>query len=234
MRNGLIPTFEEWVAYCFTQGYADFNARSDSPDYDAALARSDRFAAIPVDVLGGYLIRLLHAPAFIADQYTDDQIGDGTWYLFGVGSSYFSEVFARGRLPQDVQIKCMSEVATIYLELYDHVCCKRGKDPEGEFINSLNVDVAVYMIWDMDSIEGAVMRVRGTPHLVEPGLHVLETILCGCRTSSCLASALHGLGHIHGVHPRRTEQIIDAFLADRMIPDWLRLYALWARKGSVL
>ncbi len=71
------------------------------------------------------------------------------------------------------------------------------------------------------------------PHLVEPGFGVLETVLAKCRTSSCLMSALHGLGHIQMENPRRVEQIIDEFLSKRQIPMWLHEYAMSARKGAV-
>ena len=51
MGDGPIPTFEEWVDYCFRQGYADFHAK-----YASVRARVERFVLLPVDVLAGYVI----------------------------------------------------------------------------------------------------------------------------------------------------------------------------------
>ena len=114
---------------------------------------------------------------------------------------------------------------------------------ETELHGEKGIDCAVYMIWDMDHIESSVMCPELWPHLVEPGIGVLETVLTKCRTSACLISALHGIGHIYGYLTRqghtektitaRLQSIVDSFLKNRSMPDWLREYALEAREGHV-
>jgi len=236
MENRQVPTFDEWVEYCFTRGYREFNRDSSLPESGDADTAS-RFLCLNPVALGEYLIALFEAPTFIADRYTDDQIGDAVWFLFGIASSYFHTIFSE-QTPVTLQVKCMSSVLSMYTGVLDRVCCKRGSDPEGRYTNSLKVDIAVYMVWDMDSIEIPLCHPAGSPHLVSPAFEVLEGILTSCQTSTCLASALHGLGHIRDGHPQRVEHIISRFLAHRRlgrrrIRGWLQTYAELAKHGCV-
>ncbi len=227
------PSFEEWVAYCFTQGWADFHARAGSPEYEQAQLRTQRFANLEPALLARYVIRLFRDPAAVAARYADNQIGNATWFLFGVASGYF-QYLPSDPVPRDLQIECIASVATLYTDLFDRFCCKRGAEPDGDFRNELTVDGAVYMIWDMDCIECAAMFPNQAPHLVDPSFAALETVLAQCRTSTCQVSALHGLGHLHMYHPQRVERIIDDFLISRSTAMWVCEYACNARKGSVL
>ncbi len=220
------PSFDEWVDYCFTRAHADFGAYARDDD---ARERSDRFGALDITTVARHLVRLFRSPAFIADQYTDDQIGAALWFLFGIGSGYFTEL-RDDAVPRDLQADCMASVSTLYAGLLDHVCCRRGTDPDSDYSDGPRLDVAVYMIWDMDCIEGGVAHT----HLVNPGFEVLATVLKQCRTSTCRISALHGLGHLHRYHSDRVERIIDQFLTRDDVPDWLRGYATRARTGMVL
>lgn len=230
MREQAPPSFDEWVEYCFTQGYADF--RSADIEDEAYVAREERFLGLDPVLLAGYIVRLFRAPSFIADRYTDEQIGQATWFLFGVASEYFSELIAAG-IPQDLQVECITSMATLYTDLFDRVCGRRGEDPDTDYCNALEVDGAVYMIWDMGSHVGAIMFPEKTEYLVQPGFDVLDAVLTRCRTSSCLISALHGLGHLKHYHPQRVEQVIDRFLATRRPPAWVREYATQARTGYI-
>ncbi len=232
MERHPAPSLDDWVEYCFTQGYADSNFRDGSPGYEEANDRADMFCSFDPIVLADYVTRIFGSPGFITQRYSDQQIADATWYLFGFASGYFSDLFSKA-VPSETQVRCMDLVATFYTDLFDLVCGKRGTDPDTHYTDSLSVDIAVYMIWDMDGIEGAVLFPDRNPHLAESGFAVLKTVLEKCRTSSCLMSALHGLGHIQMENPRRAEQIIDEFLSKRQIPIWLHEYAMSARKGAV-
>ncbi|MCA9277545.1 MAG: hypothetical protein H6815_02005 [Phycisphaeraceae bacterium] len=239
MCNDQTPTFEEWVEYCFTQGYADFSGYSEDIDTPAADVREIRFHRIHDETLTDYLIRLFVAPEFIADRYTDDQIADATWFLFGIASSYLHHV-RESIVPVEKQITCLRAVASMYLNLYDKVCGDRGRSPDidltsltGNYSHT-KIDGAVYMIWDMDCISSPFTFPKEFPHLVDPGFEVLSIILQECKLSTCHISALHGLGHEHYKYPDRCEAIIDQFLSTRRIPEWVREYALLARVGGVM
>ncbi len=134
MCEQVIPSFEEWVEYCFTQGYSDFNSSSKAEDSVAAderFERAERFVSLDPPLLASYVAKLFRTPSFVASRDTDDQIGDGTWFLFGVASSYFCELRSR-QVPKRLQIECMSSVTTMYTDLFDRVCCKRGTDLDGD------------------------------------------------------------------------------------------------------
>lgn len=233
MEKHPAPSFDDWVEYCFTQAYVDFSFPSGGSGYEEADVRADKFCCFDPIVLADYITTLFGSPGFIAQRYSDEQIADATWYLFGVASCYFGELFSDA-VPTETQVRCMDLVATFYTDLFDLVCGKRGTDPDTDYTNSLSVDVAVYMIWELGNIGGAVMIPGRYPHVAESGFGVLKTVLEKCRTSSCLMSALHGLGHIQMDNPERVEQIIDDFLSNRQIPMWLHEYAMRAREGAVL
>jgi hypothetical protein len=227
-----LPTFDAWVDYCFTRGDQDFHADPNGSDYAVVQARSAPFLNIDPPVLANYVIALFENPEFIADKYTDDQIGKAVWFLFGTGSEYFYDLRSDD-IEQSLQVRCICSVETLYLRLFDRVCCMRGKNPNGEY-GDTEPDSAVSMIWDMGCMNGAIIDGKQWPHLVKPGLQVLENVLMKSRTSTCMVSALHGLGHILNFHPQHCKRIIDGFLAEREVPEHVHDYALAARSGCIL
>ena len=231
--KALLPTFDAWVDYCFTQADQDFHAGPYGPDHAVVQARSVLFLNIDPPVLADYIITLFENPEFIANQYTDDQIGKAVWFLFGLGSDYFHDLLSDS-VEKSLQVRCMYSVETLYLRLFDRVCCMRGENPKGEYLDT-EPDGAVHMIWDMGHIAGWVDDKR-FPHLFEPGLQVLENILMKSRTSTCMLSALHGLGHIFSFDPRHQycERLIDRFLSEREVTEEVHDYAIAARSGGVL
>jgi hypothetical protein len=230
------PTFDEWVEYCFTRGEREFRDDPDLPAMSDPRA-SNRFHCMAPIVMAEYFIKLFESPGFVAERYTDDQVADGVWFIFGVSSGYFHDVFSEP-VPEALQVRCMSSVLTMYTDLFDRVCCKHGADPEGPYADTLKVDGAVYMIWDMDCFEAPLYHPEKWPHLIDPAFAVLGGILAKCQTSSCLVSALHGLGHIRDHYPQRVKPIINRFLRHRhigrrRIRSWLEVYAETAKNGCV-
>lgn len=224
------PTFEEWVEYCFTQKPAKRASELTWAEHQAAQELEERYGNIPPSCVAEYLSQLFRAPAWVAERYSDDAIGAGTWFLFGPASGYFWAL-ERTKVATDVQAECVSALATLYTELYDRVCCKHGTDPDGRYANEIKLDIAVYMIWE--SLEGAVFARRKTTEVAEAGWEVLEAILTRCRTSTCLQSALHGLGHLEQSHSERCGKLIGRFLRRGGVPSWLREYAQAAQVGHV-
>jgi hypothetical protein len=225
-----VPSFEDWREYCFTHGYADFHGHND----EAGIAeREERFSRVPPRVLAEYLIRLFEDSRFLRETYTAQQLADGTWFIFGLGSEYFHEVRDPG-VPAELQARVYRAMPTMYLEVYDRLCNDQGRSSE-DLSDAAALDIAVYMIWDMDCVEGAVMFPENSPHLVEPGFGVLQTVLDRCSTGACLKGALHALGHLEMYHPERVRTMVDGFLERRRdrLPAWVVEYALEAREGAV-
>lgn len=228
------PTFEDWRHYCFTLGYADFCGTSGDADEIVIERVSTYRDAVDPITLARYLTRLFNEAGSVVDKYTPGQVADATWFLFGVGSDFFHAI-RNVRVPNDLQALCYKGVSTIYTDLFDRLCNLRGTLAEDcSDSTEHRLDGAVYMIWDMDCISGAVMF--GETHLYDPAFGTLETVLDRCETASCLKSALHGLGHIYKYHPDRVESIIKQFLHSREndLPQWLVQYAKSACRGAVL
>jgi hypothetical protein len=219
-----IPTFDEWVRYCFTQGRADFKA-NDSP---IAEERRERYLSIPAPVVAEYTLRLFTKPDRIATDFSDDQIAEGVWFIF---CEYPSTWFAAD-LPADTQVCVMRAIASLYEQCFDRVCNARGVKPDDDLDSEL--DIAVFMIWDMDGIECPAINPERHPHLVEPSFEVLEVALFRCRTATCKRSALHALGHLVNVHPKRVHAMIDRYFVLPKQPRHLREYAKEVRAGEIL
>lgn len=224
-----MPTFEQWREYCFTQGHADFSTFDDA----AASERAERFLSIPAPTAADYLCTLFENAAALEALYTPDQIGDATWFIFGVGSGYFGDIRCQGA-SHDQQVRVYGSMLRMYTDLYDRLCNQRGRSLD-DHTGSDKLDIAVFMIWDMGCVEGAVMFPDTSPHLVEPGFATLRGILERCNTGSCLKGALHALGHLRDYHPERAGELIDRFISARGpgLPTWLIGYAERARSGCV-
>lgn len=225
MPPDAVPTFDEWVAYCFTQGRADSHADASR----ITAERRERFMSVPAGVVAEHTLRLFTNPARIASDFSDDQIAEGVWFIF---SEYPSTWFATDDLSADTQVGIMQSIANLYEQCFDRVCNARGAKPDDDLDSEL--DIAVFMIWDMDGIECPAFSPERHPHLLEPSFEVLETALFRCRTATCKRSALHGLGHLVNVHPKRVRAIIDRYFVLPKQPRHLREYAKEARAGEIL
>jgi hypothetical protein len=228
MSNNPIPTFDEWVSYCFTKGRADFNTlEGKSWRYNAR--RLERYTLLPPVVLADYAIRLFSDPFRLVNNFTDERIADGAWFLFSCESGYPNAWFSK-QVAFDRRIEVMRSIVDLYVNCFDLVCNRRGADPDGFYTNTLPVDIAVGMIWDMQSGIDCAMH----SGLEGSGFEVLEAALFRCRTASCKGSSLHGLGHLVDAYPDRARSMIDRFLTLPNQPEHLREYALEARTGRIL
>lgn len=220
-------TYEGWIEYAFTRGYAEFN------DPDNFALQPSPYLLLNPSTVAEYMHRFCADPPEIELMFSDDQIGDGIWFLFSIASGYWEAIRFDGVDPA-IQARCVASVANLYTRCFDRLCCKHGAEPDTDFTNDLRIDGAVYMIWDMDQLQYLVHPIGQLPHLTDLGLKVLETVLHTCRTSTCLHSALHGLGHLHDDLTPRIRTIIDGFLRARTPPAHLVQYARAAWDGYVL
>ena len=69
-------------------------------------------------LLTTYLTTLFESPSFVAERYTDNQIAEATWFLFGCGSGFIGDM-RRGAVQQDLQVRCVRSITTLYT-------CKRA------------------------------------------------------------------------------------------------------------
>ncbi|MFN0135369.1 MAG: hypothetical protein ACKVS9_04540 [Phycisphaerae bacterium] len=219
--------FSRWVNYCFTAGYKEFHGEFSDDRYEVQV----EYLNIDPAELAALISHLFESPALIQERFSRDQIADGIWFLFGVASEYFYKVREKS-VPAAQQVCCYRALKILYRELFDKIC--RDANEPGLSMQAINADKlesAIYMIWDMNYVEGAAMS-DGWPHLVEPCFEVLQAAL-DCRSAACKISALHGLGHLARYHPDRVRKMAGKAASNSNLPKWIREYAAAAREGCV-
>ena len=136
-------------------------------------------------------------------------------------------------VPVDVQVLWILAIKTLYARLFTRVC-----SPHLSHLDETGcapVNSAVYMLWDMNQLEGAAMfPEHNSGALVEPVFDVLKYAL-SLDHPACQESALHGLSHLHWVHAERVERIVGEYLQQgRARRPELIDYAKAARTGGVM
>lgn len=211
------PDFESWVDACFTRSHED--------EY------WDR-CNLSAEELVEFLARLFEAPAPLADKFTPDQLADGVWLICGCVRGFFHNAMDRS-IPEVARHRWIRAIGTLYTNLFDPLCAS----VPFELQEKDKFCVAVYMLWDMDSLTYA----QTFPELIEDCFHILHVAL-GCKSDACIMSGLHGLGHWYEraeyeseTHvARRITTIIDDFLRTRRtLSSGLVEYATAARAGRI-
>jgi hypothetical protein len=229
-----VPTFEEWVINAFMgkpwmrEEYFGGEKRPSGSPFTAAWGD---YYCPNAAILAEYMARLFEQPEYLAQEYTAEQLDAAFWFIFGVQSSYC--ITAREpEVPIRLQIRWVIAIKNLYARLFASVCSEHLghlNETNGHPLNS-----AVYMMWDMDCLEGAALfPEKNGGMLVEPVFEVLRHAL-GLRHAASQESALHGLSHLHWAHPQRVERTIDEYLArgGAARPELID-YAITAREGNV-
>lgn len=178
--------FEDWLDYCFTQGFDDFHGRS--PDPDAADERVAKFEGYSPRI-GEHILRLFESPAILSGRFTDDQLAGGVRYIFGTPSEYF--IGMKTEAPPELIGRCVRASLRMFTELFDPVCFRREAEGRPECTPD-SIEQAVIDIWD--SGFGAVATPQhATDAEFEAGLSLIEGVLKSCRSTVCLLSGVEGV-----------------------------------------
>ncbi len=211
------PSFEDWLGYCFDNPHDE--------DIDT------RFHLLQPILLSDWLIRLLSESDSYQTALPSECLARGIWFIFGVGSEYMRE-FRHTSVNKLRQGEVVLSMRNLYQNVFDKVADQGGKRPASSTNDFNDLDGSIYMIWDMNGLEGAAMF-PGEEHLIDPIFRVLEAAL-QCRTVACQIGGLHGLGHLQPHHPKRVAELIDRFTSrKRTRMPWVVQYASQARKGMV-
>lgn len=218
--------FDEWVRFVFDHPEARAHwfheDRAVERDFDA----DDPNHAV---ILVEYLTNLFENGSSLLGQYSDAQIATGLWYLFGVGSGHM-RVIGSGSAPERNLIRMIRALSTLCHQVFAKRC--------GDVLSHLSergsrLDVAVYMIWDMDGIGLGSWG----PELNSVDRAMLDTLreILMIDNTACQESALHGLGESYSEAPTEVAAIVDEWL-EKTLPkrEELIAYASAARVGDVL
>ncbi len=242
MDESPLPSFEEWVDYCFIHGSVDFSRMS--PDGEAAADDRERdILRLSKAQTATWLIDILESPSLL-QRFSNDQLGAGLWFLFGCGSNYVYEMLWGSRSNAE-RIRFVRAFNPLYMNLFEQRCVLIETNPENVSINTEALDGAAFMLWDMNGMYSVLSQYDeqvGLKVLHEPVMELIEMVLKECRTSACQTSALHAVGHAlydadYQGKPElaiRLREMIDTFTDRPQIAPWVIEYAEAARTGMIL
>jgi hypothetical protein len=243
------PTFEEWVEHCFHPGHFDPCREAEEAVRELSTLSMgavdeeygnevSRMGTIPPIEQAAFMTRLFESPQLHMGTRSDHDLTRAIWFLFSMTESdHLHRAFAKD-VPEAQRIRLIRSIGTLYTELFERVCNRHGECPEKELYDTLRLDGAVYMMWDL-GFEGLVLQ----DPLIDHSIEVLRTALMSCASSSCHMSALHGLGHAiwhfenytrEQATADRLRPLIHDYLNARKRPEWLVEYAHQALTGVVL
>ena len=233
----VVLTFQQWVEYVFDRPLSDpaWYWSHDEDGEDLNCWQPDPTTLVD------YLTRLFEEPAFLADRYTPEQLNQGFWFLFYVGSEYFGgryNVLYNASVPKSQRLRMVRSCLSLYEKLFARVCSNS--------LSHLNepghpLNLACYMWWDLGGLtpvadpqaphDAVLQDVVDIDHAK---LDVLREALA-VPSVACQESALHGLGHFRAYYRREVEDIVTDFLARHQgLRSELSEYAAKARSGAIL
>ncbi|MEM9420618.1 MAG: hypothetical protein AAGA25_16445 [Planctomycetota bacterium] len=148
MSDRGLPTHREWVDYCFTQGYSDFHRYGEATgeeEEEAILKREQRFVSVPPLWVTEQIIELQTNPVILIDRYSQSQIADGIWFIYGVGSEYYHDV-TDNKVPRELQQRCYRSLVPMYLDCLDYLSGSEEDGPDFDGKSSRSVETAIYMM----------------------------------------------------------------------------------------
>lgn len=216
-------TFEEWILFTFdhaAEGPVWYHA-FDGDVWDGS-------SETTVD----YLLRLFHDPVPALADHSDDQIGQGFWYLVGNGGGDYLRPLFDPKVPLDRRLSVLDAIPILFEKLFLPRCGDHLAHLDRTYTPPLNG--ALYMWWDIAPLGGYRDDDEELTALNAHCLAAMEAAL-EFESDACRESSLHGLGHWRYTHPERAREIIDRFLQrhrERLRPE-LERYAVSARDGCI-
>ena len=216
-RLVIVPSFEEWVDSVFRRPVTD-----EGWWWDTSQPRPLDPERAPAEALE-LLNRLFRNPEAVS-RFSDQELGQGLWFLFDSSGSSYLDLVRSSILPEQARAGCVESIFELNRELLARRC-----GDSVEEAGPWSLITTTYMLWDLNDSLG--------PHPEEPAvdeacLGTLVRILA-LESGVCQRSALHGLGHWAACYPERVMQTIDGFLTRTGLAPKIRDYAAQARTGHV-
>lgn len=243
-------TYEQWLEFVFDNPVREHEWYWDE-DFDACWAALELTDALIVR----YMTHLFLRPE-VLNLYSLDQVGQGLWFLIGESSPGNSSgaLIRRESMLSD-RVACIHAISSFFRS-YVLAVTDGSYDPN-ENSDKCAFKSVCYMWWDifplhfytrrdtqgnlalppalkrlLKRVEAQILEIE--PEIYEAALKVMTEIL-DLPSELCQISALHGLGHWYPRHPKRIEQIVDAFVSQHknLMPHVIE-YASNARLGQIL
>jgi hypothetical protein len=177
-----------------------------------------------------YLTRLFEKPEPLVEQFADNQIGQGLYYLVDNGAGAYCRFLIDGTVPIKARVACISAMRTLFARLFQPRCApvlSHQDEPGGNPLNRI-----CYMWWDIAPL-GATSKPRQSDPIHDACLGIMRDTL-RLPNPACQESALHGLGHWARAYPEFTAATINDYVAanPNLRPELVR-YAQAARTGCI-
>ncbi len=220
--------FEDWVRWVFDHPVPGRNEKAWYFATEAETWDSERDPELAL----GNATRLFERPAILLGRYSENQIGQGLWFLSDPScSSHLIGILDR-RIDWHHRRRAILSIFTLYQDLFANI--------EGQQFGHLDrgsgqqnaANMICYMFWDICPLSPQGNEID-TNEVDRTCLDVMRRTLA-IGNWLCCEGALHGLGHWAARYPKSVAAIIENFLFEQVgLPPELRAYALSASKGQV-
>jgi hypothetical protein len=177
---------------------------------------------IPRELLATYFIRFNREIARIREDWQDDELARGIWYLYGSGACHFSELH---RLPPSPLVDDLFEsVHVLYRDLFEARCSRFYSHLDcGPDVMAQPLNGPCYMLWEMTCGIDCFWH-SGVAEHVQLSIRTLESL---GRSShpAVVESVIHGLGHMIGSHREACQPVLEEIMSRKALPVELRSYA---------
>ena len=202
------PDFQQWIRYLFDRDDPTGEWRFEEPTMPLTEAQTVHF-----------IHRLCATAETELTPYSELQIAHGLHFVFDCNFVY-GYALRDANVDLEAKLKAIAAMATLFRNCLNERCTRGSK-----------LDEVCFHFWD----ETPVTWCERTPHkeAIYPAVADVMRQCLNLSNVSCVESALHGLGHLHMVHPEAAG-IVRHFLntTQRTDPNLLR-YAEAAEQGRV-
>jgi hypothetical protein len=211
--------FEDVVRHLFDHPYTDPAWHRDV-DADYWPATPAREAEV--------LTRLFRDAGTLLTPYTDDQVGQGLWYIASPSCSSHAFCAVDASVPLPARLELVASIGDLFRQVY----ARRLPAVLGHLGEGGPLATSCYMWWDE------------FPWYLEPedttrrelDARMLATLgeVLALDSAPCQEAALHGINHCAVHPPPEVQAIVDRYLASGRVarPELVR-YAKLARTGHV-
>jgi hypothetical protein len=186
MRRLKTPTFEQWVKHVF-----DHDLRNPQWYFDA----DGPVWAGSAELTLAHMTRLFNDPAKPLQEFDDERLNQGFWYLVGRAGSNRMLALTDTSAALGARVRCVESFSSLFAKFFGVRCTPHLSPIDQPGSSPLNS--ACYMFWDINPFVGAPDD-PSHRELDAAALRAMDETLA-LDSLPCQESALHGLGHWRAV-----------------------------------
>ncbi len=183
----------------------------------------------PPEVLASHFIRFNREISSIKSDWTEEELAQAIWNLYGAGHCYFSDL---SRLPPS-QLVCdlFDSVEILYRDLFEPHCSHFYSHLDCGLESAKPLNSPCYMLWDMTCGIDAFTFSNLSDHVSQT--FQLLSNLAESQHPAILESVIHGLGHLTDDYYSLSRPILDRIIHRKGLPNELKTYATNALQSLI-